>query len=129
LVAAGRRGGLEFPARQETLFSSVPRQGIFSFPRNNADVLPLPDAEIPPNYPGIAGLALMKHFEPFGETVSWRDPQPQQSRALKWVGCGIFWLLAGTIVVARAAYFNPDIYPGFDRAIAFAQHLAANIRA
>jgi hypothetical protein len=87
----------------------------------------LPGAEIPPNYTGIAGLALMKHFEPFGETVSWRDPQPQQSRALKWAGCGIFWLIAGTIVVARAAYFNPDIYHGFDRAIAFAQHLAAYI--
>jgi hypothetical protein len=69
----------------------------------------------------------MKHFEPFGETVSWRDPQPQQSRALKWAGCGIFWLLAGMIVVARAAYFNPDIYNGFDRAIAFAQHIAAYI--
>ncbi len=69
----------------------------------------------------------MKHFEPFGETVSWRDPQPQPSRALKLIGCGIFWLLAGTIVVARAAYFNPDIYHGFDRAVAFAQHIAAYI--
>jgi hypothetical protein len=69
----------------------------------------------------------MQHFEPFGETVSWRDSQPPQSRALKWAGCGIFWLLAGTIVVARAAWFNPDIYSGFDRAIAFAQHLSAYI--
>jgi hypothetical protein len=69
----------------------------------------------------------MPHFEPFGETVSWRDSQPQQSRALKWIGCGIFWLLAGTIVIARAAYFNPDIYSGFDRAIAFAQHLVSCI--
>jgi hypothetical protein len=69
----------------------------------------------------------MQRFEPFGETVSWRDREPQQSRALKWVGCGIFWLLAGTIVVARAAWFSPDIYHGFDRAVAFAQHLAAAI--
>jgi hypothetical protein len=69
----------------------------------------------------------MQQFEPFGENVSWRDREPQQSRALKWVGVGIFWLLAGTIVVARAAYFNPDIYNGFDRALAFAQHLVANI--
>jgi len=69
----------------------------------------------------------MPHFEPFGETVSWRDPQPQPSRALKWAGCGIFWLLAGTIVVARAAWFNPDVYNGFERAVAFAQHLAASI--
>jgi hypothetical protein len=105
----------------------LPRAGIFSFPPNNADVLPLRAAGIPPIYKGMAGFPLMKHFEPFGETVSWRESQPQQSRALKWVGCGIFWLLAGTIVVARAAYFNPDIYNGFDRAIAFAQHLAAYI--
>lgn len=44
-----------------------------------------------------------------------------------WIGCGVFWLLAGAIVVARAAYFTPAIYNGFDRAIAFAQHLVANI--
>ena len=69
----------------------------------------------------------MKRFEPFGETVSWRNSEAQPSRALKWVGCGIFWLLAGTIVVARAVYFSPDIYNGFDRVIAFAQHLVANV--
>jgi hypothetical protein len=69
----------------------------------------------------------MKHFEPFGETVSWCDPQPQSPRALKWIGCGVFWLLAATIVVARAAYFNPDVYNGFDRASAFAQHFASFI--
>jgi hypothetical protein len=77
---------------------------------------------------GVAGFHFpMPRFEPFGETVSWRDAQPQQSRTLKWAGVGIFWLLAGTIVVARAAYFNPDIYNGFDRAIAFAQHLVSYI--
>jgi hypothetical protein len=69
----------------------------------------------------------MKHFEPFGERVSWSASQREEARALKWVGCGLFWLLAGTIVVARAAYFSPDIYNGFDRAAAFAQHLVATI--
>jgi hypothetical protein len=25
-------------------------------------------------FTGIAGIPAMKHFEPFGETVSWRNP-------------------------------------------------------
>jgi hypothetical protein len=105
------------PGRQES--SAFPETTLVSFPCLTREFRQIPE---------VAGFWFsMPHFEPFGETVSWRDPQPQPSRALKWVGVGIFWLLAGTIVVARAAYFNPDIYNGFDRAIAFAQHVAANI--
>jgi hypothetical protein len=37
------------------------------------------------------------------------------------VGAGVFWTLAGTIVIARAIYFDPGIFDGFAHAVAFLQ--------
>jgi hypothetical protein len=61
-------------------------------------------------------------FEPFGEQVDLADSaevQGSASRWLMWVGSTVFWTLAGTIVVARAIYFDPGIFDGFARAVAF----------
>jgi hypothetical protein len=61
-------------------------------------------------------------FEPFGEEVDLAEPAEDQGRASRWVmwvGSTLFWTLAGTIVVARAIYFDPGIFDGFARAMAF----------
>jgi hypothetical protein len=61
-------------------------------------------------------------FEPFGEEVSLAESTEAPSHASGWlmrVGTGLFWALAGTIVVARAIYFDPGIFDGFARAVAF----------
>jgi hypothetical protein len=67
----------------------------------------------------------MEHmgYEPFGERlVSERDARPRSSvsRYLLWAGTGLFWSLVGAIVLARAAYFEPGIFDGFDRVVALA---------
>jgi hypothetical protein len=65
-------------------------------------------------------------FEPFGEPVSYQEGAPKQGSASKWLmrlGAGIFWSLAGAIVIARAIYFVPGIFDGFDQAVAFLQNL------
>ena len=65
-------------------------------------------------------------FEPFGEPVSFHEGGQDEARASKWLmrlGAGIFWSLAGVIVIARAIYFVPGIFDGFDRAVAFLQNL------
>jgi hypothetical protein len=55
-------------------------------------------------------------FEPFGEVVE----LPESAAAgtvsgwLVWTGSGLFWILAGTIVIARAIYFDPGIFDGFE---------------
>lgn len=61
-------------------------------------------------------------FEPFGEEVNLAESAGVESRASGWLmrfGTGVFWTLAGTIVVARAIYFDPGIFDGFARAVAF----------
>ncbi len=61
-------------------------------------------------------------FEPFGEQVNLVESAEVQSHASGWLmrlGTGLFWALAGTIVVARAIYFDPGIFDGFARAVAF----------
>src|SRR6185437_15446449 len=61
-------------------------------------------------------------FEPFGEEVNLAESAEAPSRASGWLmrlGAGLFWALAGTIVVARAIYFDPGIFDGFARAVAF----------
>jgi hypothetical protein len=61
-------------------------------------------------------------FEPFGEEVNLADSGERLGRASGWLmglGTGLFWALAGTIVVARAIYFDPGIFDGFARAVAF----------
>lgn len=61
-------------------------------------------------------------FEPFGEEVNLADSAEVEGRASRWVmwvGSALFWTLAGTIVVARAIYFDPGIFDGFARAVAF----------
>jgi hypothetical protein len=61
-------------------------------------------------------------FEPFGEEVNLAESAEAQARGSRWLmraGAGVFWALAGTIVVARAIYFDPGIFDGFARAVAF----------
>jgi hypothetical protein len=57
-------------------------------------------------------------YEPFGERlVPGREagPPSRASRYLLWTGTGLFWSLVGTIVLARAAYFEPGVFDGFSR--------------
>jgi hypothetical protein len=61
-------------------------------------------------------------FEPFGEEVNLAESADAEGRPSRWlmrVGATVFWTLAGTIVVARAIYFDPGIFDGFARAVAF----------
>jgi hypothetical protein len=61
-------------------------------------------------------------FEPFGESVDLPEAAPAQSRGarrLTAVGSSIFWLLAITIVVARAVYFQPGLFDSFEKVVAF----------
>ena len=61
-------------------------------------------------------------FEPFGEEVNLAESAGGSRHASGWLmrlGAGLFWVLAGTIVVARAIYFDPGIFDGFARAVAF----------
>ena len=67
----------------------------------------------------------MEHmgYEPFGERLApGRDAEPRSpvSRYLLWAGTGLFWSLVGTIVLARAAYFEPGFFDGFNRAVTLA---------
>jgi hypothetical protein len=69
-------------------------------------------------------------FEPFGEPVSFVGNVPHETRGSKWLmrlGAGIFWSLAGIIVVARAIYFVPGIFDSFDRAVALLQSLPQSL--
>jgi hypothetical protein len=62
-------------------------------------------------------------YEPFGERlVPERDARPRSpaSRYLLWVGTGLFWSLVGAIVLARAAYFQPGFFDGYDRVVTLA---------
>jgi hypothetical protein len=73
-----------------------------------------------------------RDFEPFGERVSFEEGARNEGRASKWLmrlGAGIFWSLAGAIVIARAIYFVPGIFDSFDRAVAFLQNLPQSLPA
>ena len=65
-------------------------------------------------------------FEPFGErlvpgTVS--RQKPQASGLLLRVGTGLFWLLVGGIVLARATYFESGIFDGPARVVTMAKRV------
>jgi hypothetical protein len=66
-------------------------------------------------------------FDPFGEevTMTERTAPVRGSRWLMRAGAGLFWTLVIVIVAARAIYFQPGIFNGFERALAFAQNLFA----
>jgi hypothetical protein len=58
------------------------------------------------------------NFEPFGERLTQQDRLRQDGRASKWllrIGSTVFWSLVAAIVLARAAYFDPGVFAGFDR--------------
>ena len=63
-----------------------------------------------------------KDFEPFGAPIGPTGEvraQSAASRRLTLIGSGVFWILAITIVVARAVFFEPGIFDGFKQAVAF----------
>ena len=67
----------------------------------------------------------MEHmgYEPFGERLApdgETAPPSRASKYLLWAGTGLFWSLVGAIVLARAAYFEPGFFDGFDRAVTLA---------
>jgi hypothetical protein len=52
-------------------------------------------------------------FEPFGEEIKLPESAEvgaSSSGSLLWIGSGLFWILAGTIVIARAIYFDPSVF-------------------
>lgn len=60
------------------------------------------------------------HFDAFGEPLEYTKPrmsvvQGHASRRTTRIGIGIFWSLLALIVVARAAFFNPDFAGSFAR--------------
>ena len=62
-------------------------------------------------------------YEPFGERLAPEGearPASRASRYLLWAGTGLFWSLVATIVLARAAFFEPGFFDGFDRAVRLA---------
>ena len=66
-------------------------------------------------------------FDPFGEPVAMADTAGP-ARASRWLmrtGSSLFWALVIAIVAARAVYFEPGVFNGLDRALAFAQSLFA----
>ncbi len=63
-------------------------------------------------------------FEPFGERLAPHDGAERAGGASKWLlwaGSAVFWSLAIAVVVARAAFFDPRVFAGFD-------HIAALTR-
>lgn len=68
-------------------------------------------------------------FDPFGEPVAMADSRApgRGSRLLTRAGAGLFWALVVIIVAARAIYFQPGIFNGFNGAVAFAQSLLASL--
>src|SRR5262245_4898586 len=67
-------------------------------------------------------------FDPFGEPVVVGKASGQQGPVSIWVmraGTSLFWLLVAAIVVARAAFFDPELANRFDNAVAFARALYA----
>ncbi len=68
-------------------------------------------------------------FDPFGEQVAMADTA-ESTRGSRWLtrtGAGLFWALVIVIVVARAVYFEPGVFNGLDRALAFAQNLFTSL--
>ena len=66
-------------------------------------------------------------FDPFGEPVPAVDNSIASERASKWLktaGTSVFWGLVVAIVLARAVYFDPDVF-NFEHAVAWAQGLFA----
>lgn len=65
-------------------------------------------------------------FEPFGERLvpeGDAGPRSRASKYLLWAGTGLFWSLVGTIVLARAAFFEPGVFDGLSRVAALAKSL------
>ena len=69
----------------------------------------------------------LSKFDPFGEPVAMADAVEAvpASRWLTRAGAGLFWTLVIAIVAARAVYFEPGVFNGLDRALAFAHTLFA----
>lgn len=65
-------------------------------------------------------------FEPFGERVTQENSLRQDDRASRWlmrIGSAVFWSLVATIVLARALYFDPAVFTGFDHLAGLARHI------
>jgi hypothetical protein len=77
--------------------------------------------------PPVKTMVEPSKFDPFGEPVTMADAA-ELGRASRWLsrtGAGVFWALVIVIVAARAVYFEPGVFNGLDRALAFAQSLFA----
>ena len=65
-------------------------------------------------------------YEPFGERLTPEGearPASRASKYLLWTGAGLFWSLVGTIVLARAVFFEPGVFEGFSRVAALTKAL------
>jgi hypothetical protein len=65
-------------------------------------------------------------FEPFGERLMPQGdarPRSRASKYLLWAGTGLFWSLITAIVLARAAFFEPGVFDGFNRVAVLARGL------
>ena len=63
-------------------------------------------------------------FEPFGERLTQDDHLRHDDRASRWllrIGSALFWSLVAAIVLARALYFDPAVFAGFDHVAGLAR--------
>jgi hypothetical protein len=72
------------------------------------------------------GFAAMerREFEPFGEALALHDAAARPNGASKWLlraSLVAFWSLAVAVVVARAAFFDPRVFSGFEHVAALAR--------
>jgi hypothetical protein len=66
------------------------------------------------------------NFEPFGERLAQDNGLRQDDRASRWlmrIGSLVFWSLVVTIVAARALYFDPAVFAGFERLAGLTHHI------
>ena len=62
-------------------------------------------------------------FEPFGEPLADGErARSRGARALGMTGAAVFWSVVGAVVVARAFYFDPGIFDGFQHVAALARN-------
>jgi len=56
-------------------------------------------------------------FEPFGERLAQQGARRRDGHASRWllrIGAVVFWSLVAAIVLARAVFFDPGVFAGFD---------------
>jgi uncharacterized membrane protein len=78
--------------------------------------------------------AVQANYDPFGEPVKYDEPRlsAPQGAVGGWLaraGTGVFWAVVVVILIARAAYFDPDLAGKFGQVAALSRALRAMLGA